>query len=208
MSRSRFVIRASVLFDGQGASEDQTVVLEGDRIAEVGRSSAAADIEVIVTPGFIDGHSHIGMARSGEPAAEEETNETCEHILPLADPLNSVYFDDPAFTEAVDFGVLYSCLVPGSGNVLGGKAVIIRNFASGRGDALVKDYGFKLALGYNPRSTGGWKGVRPNSRMGVYALLEKRLEDLLRRRERAALARERKLRELSFKAGEKGLPPR
>ena len=31
-------------------------------------------------------------------------------------------------TFAVDFGVLYSCVIPGSGNLIGGKATQPQNF--------------------------------------------------------------------------------
>jgi imidazolonepropionase-like amidohydrolase len=97
-------------------------------------------------------------------------------------PVNSIYFDDRAFEEAVDFGVLYSCVIPGSGNVLGGKAMIIKNYAKNRSNAVLKDYGYKMALGYNPRSTTDWHGTRPNTRMGVYALLEEKFDSILQKK--------------------------
>ena len=62
-----------------------------------------------------------------------------------------------------------------------------------------------MALGFNPRSTTDWKGERSNTRMGVYALLEKRLDEVLRKREKASLAREKKLNDLKGKKKEKKL---
>jgi imidazolonepropionase-like amidohydrolase len=145
------------------------------------------------------------MVREGEPSQEGESNDRRDHFQPLTNPLNSIYFDDQAFGDAVDFGVLYSCVVPGSGNLLGGRAMVIRNFASSRAEALVKDYGYKMALGYNPRSTTDWRGERPNSRMALYAMLEKKFDDLLHKREKTELARTRKLRELAQREREKQL---
>ena len=147
-----------------------------------------ADFAGFVTPAFIDPHSHIGLDREGEPWQESEVNDIINQIRPLNDPLNSIYFDDRAFVDAVDFGVLYSCVVPGSGNLIGGQAKIIRNFAKNRNEAFFKDYGFKMALGYNPRSTQEWKGERSNTRMGIYALLEKKFDDLLIKKEKAELS--------------------
>ena len=196
---SRLIIKARTLYNGIRKAENMSVFIEGDRISDVSPSSAQADFEGIVTPAIIDAHSHIGMCRAGEPGSEEETNDTIDQITPSFDPLNSVYFDDPAFRDSVDFGVLYSCIVPGSGNLLGGRASVIRNFAVNRNDALVKDYGFKMALGYNPRSTGDWKGSRPNTRMGVYSLLEHRFDAVLAKKAKADLARERKIAELADK---------
>ncbi len=194
------IIRAEALYDGRTLLKDMTVVVEDGRIAEVRKRSAKADYSGVVTPAFIDPHSHIGMHRAGEPGSEGESNDITDQFLPANNPLNSVYFDDPALAEAVDFGFLYSCIVPGSGNLLGGRAAVIRNFARDRAEALVKDYGFKMALGFNPRSTGSWKGSRPNTRMGVYGMLEKKFDAVLAKKQKADLSREKKVRELDQKA--------
>lgn len=175
MKENMIIIEAPILFDGITKKENIFIVIKDGLIEEVTQKKMRADLTGIVTPAFIDAHSHIGMARAGEPGSEEESNDTLSQFNPLNDPLNSIYFDDPSFSEACDFGVLYSCVVPGSGNILGGRARIIRNFAKHRDEAMVKDYGFKMALGYNPRSTGEWKGDRPNTRMGTAALLEKKI---------------------------------
>lgn len=92
---------------------------------------------------------------------------------------------------------LYSCVVPGSGNIIGGRAVIIKNFAGNRADALVKDYGFKASLGYNPRMSTHWKGQRPCTRMGAAAMLEEFLSDILRKEEQARIKKEKALHALS-----------
>ncbi len=205
--RKQIVIRAKELFDGKTKQEDVFIVVEDNKIVDIfGKNMAVVmppDYEGIVTPAFIDAHSHIGMVREGEPSREGETNDTLNQIMPLLNPLDSIYFDDRAFRDAVDFGVLYSCVIPGSGNIVGGRAMIIRNFARNRNEALVKDYGFKMALGFNPRSTTEWKGSRPNTRMGVYALLENTFDNLLIKRAKALLARERRAEELRIK-NEKG----
>jgi len=193
MSKKQTIIKARVLYDGKNKQEDKTVVVEDDKIVEVNDKNLEYDYEGFVTPAFIDAHSHIGMIREGEPADESEGNDLLKQILPTNNPLNSIYFDDRAFKDSVDFGVLYSCVVPGSGNLIGGEAKVIRNYASHRGEALIKDYGYKMALGYNPRSTTGWKGKRPNTRMGVYALLEEKLDDLLIKKEKAKLKKKKEL---------------
>ena len=126
----QFQQKSEVLFDGHRKLDNQSVIVEGDRIVDVVPGKKGADFQGYVTPAFIDAHSHIGMDREGEPWTESETNDTLNQILPVNDPLNSIYFDDRAFRDAVDFGILYSCIVPGSGNLLGGKAKVIRNFSS------------------------------------------------------------------------------
>jgi imidazolonepropionase-like amidohydrolase len=197
MENTRLVIRADQLYDGRSLQTNMTVVVAGRHITDVTDKPCSGDIRGIVTPAFIDPHSHIGMERQGEPVSEAETDEHRTPFAPLHNPLDSIYFDDRAFAEAVDFGVLYSCVVPGSGNIIGGKAVIIRNFAANRADALVKAYGFKAALGYNPRMTTHWKGQRPFTRMGAAALLKEYLSEIFRKEEQARIKKEKALYELS-----------
>ena len=207
----RTIMRATVLYDRGKRAENRRVVVEGSRIAEVGAWPAGGgkpDVEGLLTPALIDAHSHIGMFREGEPQSEAEGNDKTAQIMPLSDPLNSIYFDDRAFTDAVDFGVLYSCVVPGSGNLVGGKAKVIRTFAKNRKDAVVSDYGYKMAIGFNPRSTTEWKGERPSTRMGLYQMLERRFDEVLAKKAKSDLTLGKTLRDLSRSAAEKGLGPK
>ncbi len=201
-----FAIKANLLYDGIGKKENVYIVVDGNKIKDVTSEKPDAEVlyEGVVTPAFIDGHSHIGMMRHGEPSTEEETNEVADIFLPTLDPLDSIYFDDKYFQDSVEFGVLYSCVTPGSGNLIGGKAVIIRNFAKLRDEAVVRDYGYKMALGFNPRSTWAeWKGKRYKTRMGVYALLRDELTKIRRKVRKLELEKREKVRELRRKL-EKG----
>lgn len=68
------------------------------------------------------------MHRAGEPLEEAEANEKFDSVLPHVDALYSIYMDDESFKESIEWGVLYSCVLPGSGNIIGGRGVIIRNY--------------------------------------------------------------------------------
>jgi len=48
----------------------------------------------VVTPAFIDPHSHIGMTRAGEPSEESEANDKLDAVLALPDMFDSVQMDD------------------------------------------------------------------------------------------------------------------
>jgi len=182
-------VKAKLLYTGlpEPPLHDSYLVFEGEKIVGIFKQ-LPKDAEVVmeaeaVTPAFIDAHSHIGMARSGEPSEEGEANEKYESIVALADALESVYMDDKAFRESVEFGVLYSCILPGSGNIIGGRAAVIRNYSQNIRDALIGYAGVKAALGFNPRRTTEWKGTRPYTRMGAYALLRRRLIEALKAEE-------------------------
>jgi imidazolonepropionase-like amidohydrolase len=170
------LIKSKLLYNGVDEKQDYIIGFEDDEIKYVGSSQPEEGGEIIaedvvVTPAFIDSHSHIGLVRSGEPDREEEANERMNSMYPLVNALHSVYMDDPAFKESVESGILYSTVLPGSGNIIAGKAVFIRNFVQDIEKAYLMDVGIKAALGYNPRSTVEWKGDRPSTRMGAVAML-------------------------------------
>jgi imidazolonepropionase-like amidohydrolase len=197
-------IHAKTLYTGRAVLRDAYLLFEGERLAGV--SSVARGKRVgafpVVTPAFVDAHSHIGMHRSGEPGGEGESNEFLDSIMALPDALDSVQMDDQAFADAVEMGVLYSCVVPGSGNIISGLSAVIRHYEADAGAALIGRAGVKAAFGYNPRSTTGWKGTRPNTRMGALALLRKRLDEVRQKIEKRAKAKGKKKDEVVFSAEE------
>jgi imidazolonepropionase-like amidohydrolase len=120
----------------------------------------------------------------------------------LPDALDSVQMDDAAFRDAVEMGVLYSCILPGSGNIISGLSAVIRNYGKNSTEALVARAGVKSAFGYNPMSTHDWKGQRPSTRMGAIALLRKRLDEVRQKQERFRRAKGSKKEEITFSAEE------
>jgi hypothetical protein len=100
----------------------------------------------------------VKMMGTGEPAVEDESDGHIDSAVPLANSLHSGYMNDSSFSESVEGGVLYSVVLPGSGNIIGGKSVLLRNFENNIEKAFNKDVGIKMALGSNPRSTPEGKG--------------------------------------------------
>jgi len=170
--------------------ENVYVNMDGGAIASLTPEPAGtpAGEYTVITPAFIDAHSHIGMIRAGEPGAESEANERMDAMLAHADALDSVQMDDAGFTDSLESGVLYSCVVPGSGNIIGGLSAVIRNYAPDTNAALIARAGLKAAFGYNPMSTHDWKGNRPHTRMGCLALLRQEFCEIRNKRAAAAKA--------------------
>jgi imidazolonepropionase-like amidohydrolase len=200
-------IKAETIYTGNEVVRDAYLLLDGERITGISDQAQGEILEEcrVLTPAFIDPHSHIGLARSGEPGAESETNDRQDPFLVLADPLDSLQMDDSALRDAVRSGVLYSCLLPGSGNIIGGGSAVIRNYAPDSSQALVARAGLKAAFGYNPMSTTSWSGTRPTTRMGALAQLRSRLDEAARKGRRYAEADEDKKKEISFTAEEETL---
>ena len=158
-------IHGKIVYTGEDRLQDAYIVCNGRQIADVAdrpRGEVLGSYAVI-TPAFIDPHSHIGLHRAGEPGAEAESNDRMDSMQALPDALDSVQMDDAAFGDAIEAGVLYSCVMPGSGNIVGGQAAVIRHYGADTTEALVARAGIKAAFGYNPRSTVEWKGTRPTT---------------------------------------------
>jgi imidazolonepropionase-like amidohydrolase len=195
-------IHARRIYTGKAIKENAYLKFSGAKIIDVSASKKGelvGEFEV-VTPAFIDPHSHIGMQRAGEPYGESEANERLDSVLALPDALDSVQMDDRAFRDAVEMGVLYSCIVPGSGNIMGGHSAVIRNYATDSSSALITRAGVKAAFGYNPMSTTSWKGKRPTTRMGAAAVLRSKLDEVRLKIQQRQKARGAKKQEITFSA--------
>ncbi|MDJ0817465.1 MAG: amidohydrolase family protein [Desulfobacterales bacterium] len=195
-------IFGETIYTGKLVVSNRYLVFDGTRIvglSKTAKGDLAGEFNVI-TPAFIDAHSHIGLARSGEPSGEGEANDQFDSILTLTDALDSVQMDDKAFKDAVESGVLYSCVVPGSGNIIGGQSAVIRNFGRDSSAALIGRAGLKAAFGYNPMSTRRWKGQRPTTRMGAVSILRGKLDEVRRKDRRWREAKGAKKADISFTA--------
>jgi imidazolonepropionase-like amidohydrolase len=197
-------IFANTIYTGKSIVSDQYLIFSGSKIIGLAKSAKGQLLGryEVLTPAFIDPHSHIGMERSGEPSGDGEANERLDSILTLTDALDSVQMDDTAFRDAVESGVLYSCVVPGSGNIIGGRSAVIRNFAQNSTEALVARAGLKAAFGHNPKSTHKWKGQRPTTRMGAIAILRGSLEAVRRKVQKYRKAKGSKKADITFSAEE------
>jgi len=197
-------IYAKKIYTGRKIVADAYVVFSGNRFAGVSHKAKGSVLGKfpIITPAFVDPHSHIGMARAGEPNDQSEANDQTDSILALVDALDSVQMDDSAFKDAVEMGVLYSCVVPGSGNIIGGKSAVVRNYAKNSTAALIARAGLKSAFGFNPMKTDMWKGRRPTTRMGAFSILRAKLDQVRQKITKHRRAKGSKKKDILFSAEE------
>ncbi|MEE8353147.1 MAG: amidohydrolase family protein [Dehalococcoidales bacterium] len=197
-------VHGATVYTGRSVIENAYLAFEDDKITGLSKRKRGTQLGsfAVLTPAFVDPHSHVGMNRAGEPRDEAEGNEQLDSILAISDALDSVQMDDSAFADAVEMGVLYSCIVPGSANIIGGHSAVVRNYAENTTEALITRAGVKAAFGYNPISVRGWKGERPSTRMGALAILRSRLDGVRQKMERHGAARGEKKKEITFSAAE------
>jgi imidazolonepropionase-like amidohydrolase len=200
-------ISAKTIYTGKKVVSNGHLLFNGKKISGISETKRGHNLGKfdVLTPAFIDPHSHIGMERAGEPNAEGEANEHQDSILVLTDALDSIQMDDKALKDAVEMGVLYSCVMPGSGNIIGGLSAVIRNYTASSTDALISRAGLKAAFGFNPMKTKEWKGKRPTTRMGAIAMLRGRLDEVRQKTQKYRNARGSKKQDISFSAEDKVL---
>lgn len=173
-------IYGALIYTGKEIRKDSYINYDGTVFTGISKEAEGVVLEKspVITPAFIDPHCHIGMIRAGEPGSEAEANDQLDPIIPNADALDSIQMDDKAFKASIECGTLYSCVLPGSGNIIGGRSALVRNYGTTTTTALFGRAGIKAAFGYNPMSVREWKGARPYTRMGALSILRKRFDDV------------------------------
>jgi imidazolonepropionase-like amidohydrolase len=127
-----------------------------------------------VTPGVIDTHSHMGVYASPSVFATADGNEMTDPTTPYVFSEHAFWPQDPAIEWAVAGGVTTAQILPGSGNVIGGRAVTVKLKPHLEARAMRipgAPNGLKMACGENPKRVYGTTNRAPMSRMGSVAKL-------------------------------------
>jgi imidazolonepropionase-like amidohydrolase len=170
--------QATVLNGANQELKDTDVLLENGKVAAVGVGLKAPEGATIVeakgkfvTPGIIDIHSHLGVYPSPSNAATQDGNEMVKPTTPEVRAENSVWPQDPGFTRALAGGVTALEILPGSGNLIGGRSVVLKNMPARTTQAMKfpgAPYDLKMACGENPKRVYAKKGG-PMTLMGDVA---------------------------------------
>lgn len=164
---------ATVITITDGTLENTDVLVEDGKISRIGESLRTPDgvMEVDATgkyvmPGIIDAHSHI----AGTSINEGTSQVTAE--VQMADVVNPL---DISIYHALAGGVTSIHLLHGSANVIGGESetLKLRYGVTDPQDMMFEGAPrtIKFALGENPTRGARARGIQPQSRMGVEAML-------------------------------------
>ena len=179
-SRDKKYLVGGTVLTGTGESlEGAVVVLDGEKIAQVGKKISVPkganvfDLQgKILTPGLIDAHVHMGTFNEGFPEGFSDGNEKVEPLTPQLRVLDALYPDDTSFPDALAGGVTCVQSLPGSANVIGGQGMIVKTKPGVIEDMTVlAPSAMKAALGENPIRVYTAMKKAPNTRMGVAALM-------------------------------------
>ncbi|HSA56033.1 MAG TPA: amidohydrolase [Gemmatimonadaceae bacterium] len=172
------VIRNATILTAAGpAIRGGTIVLRDGKIAAVGANvpvPAGATVvdgtDKYVTPGIIDTHSHLGVYAAPGVDAHSDGNELTNPSTPNVWAEHSVWPQDPQFPRALSAGVTTIQILPGSGNLIGGRSTVLKVVPARTVQEMKfpeAKYGLKMACGENPKRVYASRG--PSTRMGNVA---------------------------------------
>lgn len=174
------LIRGATVYDGVGGvMENADVLMQDGRLVGVGAGLEAPEGATVidaagrfVTPGIIDIHSHLGVYPSPSVDAHSDGNELTQPNTAEVWAEHSVWPQDPGFEAALAGGVTTLHVLPGSGNLFGGRGITLRNVSSRTVQGMKfpdAPYTLKMACGENPARVYGNRGRSPATDMGNMA---------------------------------------
>ena len=177
-SEPTLITNATILTGTGERLEDASLLIADGKIVFVGKGESPDGVNTIdasgrwVTPGLIDVHSHLGVYASPGVKAHSDGNEMTNPATPNVWAEHSVWPQDPGFSRALAGGITTLQALPGSGNLIGGRGVTLRNVYSNSYQGMKfpgAPHGLKMACGENPKKFYGGKNQLPSTRMGNMA---------------------------------------
>ena len=185
------VLEAATVMTAAGVTYSPgAVVIVGGKIHAVG-APGEVDVptetadrrelgEVVITPGIIDTHSHMGVYASPGLTGLSDGNEAVNPITPYVRAEDGFWPQDPQLAHALAGGVTSAQILPGSANLIGGRSFTIKLRPGARSAEDLRfagaPAGLKMACGENPKRVYGDKGG-PSTRMGNVAGYRKAFEE-------------------------------
>ena len=174
------LIENAVILTGTGERlEGASLLMDGGKLSFVGSGDVPDNALRIdaggrwVTPGLVDIHSHLGVYPSPGTWAHSDGNEMINPATPNVWAEHSIWPQDPGFSRALAGGVTAMQILPGSGNLIGGRGVTVKNVYSTSYQGMKfpgAPHGMKMACGENPKRVYGRdKRTAPMTRMGNVA---------------------------------------
>jgi imidazolonepropionase-like amidohydrolase len=177
-SEATLITNATILTGTGERLDDASLLISDGKIQFVGMGKAPAGVNTIdaggrwVTPGLIDVHSHLGVYASPGVKAHSDGNEMTSPATPNVWAEHSIWPQDPGFGRALAGGITSLQILPGSGNLIGGRGVTVKNVYSNSYQGMKfpgAPHGLKMACGENPKRVYGDRKQTPMTRMGNVA---------------------------------------
>ena len=159
---------------------DGDILIEDGKISRIAPSIDYPGAEVLdvqgmeAYAGFIDAHSHLGLAGYGIGYEGTDYNEMNDIVTPHLRGVDGFKPMQPSLEHASRAGVTTVCVGPGSANVLGGTFFAVKTVGRCVDDMVVRDpIAMKCAFGENPKRC--YRDKCDSSRMTTAAKLREML---------------------------------
>ncbi len=205
-----YVIKNGLLYTmGVSGTLQADIRVDSGKITEIGpdlplNGGECVDASgLIVTPGLVDAHSHIGGFPEGDETAD--LNESTNPLTPELDAYYGINPDSKDFEWALRQGITTSCLVPGSANVVCGWGIVLKS--AGEHRLVSRPAVMKAAMGINPKGCYGSKQMAPMTRMAIANLMKTWLRNVREYMDKKAAAGDDKTKLPPYDLGlEHGIP--
>lgn len=170
-----------LLKNGTVYTMDEAGVFVGDvkfdqgKIVAVGKDLSADGCEVIdctgknIYPGFIDGHSHLGMQESSIRFEGDDVNEMSDPLTPHVRAIDALNPMDETIHNAACGGVTTVCSGPGSANVIGGTFAIWKTNGHVIDKMVINPMAaMKCAFGENPKRVYSDNKIKTRMQTAAY----------------------------------------
>jgi len=154
----------------------------GGKIKKIGKMSDFKGGNVIdlngqlVFPGFIDGHTHLGMWEDSLGFEGSDGNEDTDPATPHLRAIDAININDKCFSEALSAGITTVLSGPGSSNPIGGQIAVLKTYGTVIDDMIINPFcGMKFSLGENPKTSYNSKSLSPVTRMATAAIIREQL---------------------------------
>lgn len=152
---------------------------------------------MVVMPGMIDCHSHVGIVEEIYREEGDDSNEMTGPVTPHLRAIDAVNPVDLGFRDALAGGVTTLVTGPGSANIIGGEMVAVKTHGTVVDDMVLRHpAGLKAALGENPKRVYGKEKKAPATRMASAAIIREALLQGLEYLKREAPERDLKMESL------------
>ncbi|MEK3853578.1 amidohydrolase [Cytobacillus sp. FSL H8-0458] len=183
----KILLKNAIIYPVTSPTFHGDVIVENGKIIKIGKNlKSDSNVKIIdchshhLLPGFIDVHTHLGLYDEGTGWAGNDANETIEPLSPHIRAMDGVYPLDPAFADAVKYGITTAHIMPGSANVIGGTTSVIKTSGKNISKMIIQDTaGLKIALGENPKRIHSHGNKESITRMGIMGMLREAFYEAL-----------------------------